>query len=65
MGGLAAYLTLLQDTANLTPDQLDGGRQLVGVGLHYERLDYRFNWSRPRRIYELGIGQRRINRNAA
>lgn len=55
----------LQDTANLTPDQLDGGRQLVGVGLHYERLDYRFNPSRGLDAsVELGIGQRRIRQNA-
>lgn len=55
----------LRDTSNLTPDQLDGNRQLLGLGLSYQRLDYRFNPSRGLDAYlELGLGQRRIRRNA-
>ena len=54
----------LRDTSNLTPDQLDGQRQLFGLGLHYERLDYRFNPSKGiDASIDLGLGNRRIRPN--
>ena len=55
----------LLDTSNLTPDQLDGRRNLFGVGLRYEKLDYRYNPSRGWAAeLELGVGRREIRRNA-
>ncbi|MEM9984272.1 MAG: hypothetical protein AAF804_04190, partial [Bacteroidota bacterium] len=54
----------LRDTSNLNPDQLDGQRQLFGLGLHYERLDYRFNPSKGiDASIDLGLGNRRIRPN--
>lgn len=55
----------LLDTSNLTPDQLDGRRNLFGVGLRYEKLDYRYNPSRGWAAeLSLGLGRREIRRNA-
>lgn len=54
----------LLDTANLTPAQLDGSRSMLGVGLRYERLDYRYNPSRGVEAQlDLGLGRREIRRN--
>jgi outer membrane protein assembly factor BamA len=54
----------LLDTSNLTPAQLDGSRQVLGVGFRYEKLDYRYNPSRGAMAsFDLGLGRREIRRN--
>lgn len=57
-------LETLNDTTLQDLDQLDGNRQLVGVGFKYENLDYRFNpasgWDAN---LEIGLGRRQIRQN--
>ncbi|MFK7923309.1 MAG: BamA/TamA family outer membrane protein [Bacteroidia bacterium] len=57
-------LETLNDTSLQDLDQLDGNRQLVGVGFKYENLDYRFNpasgWDAN---LEIGLGRRQIRQN--
>lgn len=54
----------LNDTTLSDLDQLDGNRQLLGVGFQYENLDYRFNpasgWDAK---LEIGIGRRQVRQN--
>lgn len=57
-------LETLDDTTLQNLDQLDGNRQLVGVGFKYENLDYRFNpssgWDAN---LEIGLGRRQVRQN--
>lgn len=54
----------LGDTSLLSLDQLDGNRQILGVGFRYEKLDYRYNpsegWDAQ---VEVGIGRKEIRQN--
>ncbi|MEL6590169.1 MAG: POTRA domain-containing protein, partial [Bacteroidota bacterium] len=57
-------LESLDDTTITSLDQLDGNRQLIGVGFRYDNLDYRFNpssgWDAN---LEIGLGRRLIREN--
>lgn len=54
----------LLDTARVTPEQLDGSRQLAGVGLSFENLDYRNNPSRGWQSDLLfSLGNREVREN--
>lgn len=56
--------TALEDTAKITPAQLDGSRILGGVGLKYEQLDYRNNPSRGLEGHVLlSVGAREVREN--
>lgn len=56
--------TALEDTAKITPEQLDGSRFLGGVGLKYEQLDYRNNPSRGLEGHVLlSVGAREVREN--
>ena len=53
-----------RDTASLNFSQLDGNRQLFGLGLQYENLDYKLNPSRGWSAFlEVGVGRRTIREN--
>jgi translocation and assembly module TamA len=54
----------LNDTTLLDFDQLDGNRQLFGVGFAYQNLDYRFNPSEGWDAHlEIGLGRKEVREN--
>lgn len=56
----------LMDTTNLSPNQLDGNRQLAGGGLRYESLDYRLNPTKGLvASLSASVGRRTIRRNTS
>ena len=54
----------LVDTSGLQLSQLDGSRNVAGIGFLYENLDYRWNPGKGiSASLEVGIGQRTIRKN--
>lgn len=54
----------IADTSSLSPVQLDGSREMLGLGLIYENLDYRYNPGKGLQAsLDIGLGRRIIREN--